>query len=431
MRTQHEVQALLRRVLSRVTAPEATVGYSAIRSLTTRFAENTITQNRNGEEEELQLTVAYGTRQGSSLINSVDDASLDRLVSRAESIARVAPKDPEHVCPLGAQRYPATPPHLDEQVPAIEPEALAAQVRSIVGVARASGYVASGFAGATVRLTSLATSAGLFAFDAGSRVELSTTMHGPQGSGYAAETSWAVRDVMAEEIAHRALATAYAAQNPSAIEPGEYTVILEPRAVADLLGFVAMNLGAREAEEGSTAFAGRLGTRLMSERFTLSTQIDDPRLPASPFSDDGLPSRPIVWIERGVPRRLHHTRCWARVKGEEADPSPFPLCVAGGDLSVDDLIARCPRGLLVKRLWYIRYVDRKDLLLTGMTRDGLFMIEDGRIAGPVKNLRFNESPLVAFKNIIGLSRPHYVDGRMRVPAVMCEGFSFSSTTESV
>jgi predicted Zn-dependent protease len=119
------------------------------------------------------------------------------------------------------------------------------------------------------------------------------------------------------------------------------------------------------------------------------------------------------------------------VKGAEADPSLFPLCIDGEDNSVEDLVSRCARGLLVKRFWYIRYVDRKELLLTGMTRDGVFLIENGAIAGPVKTLRFNESPLVLFRNIVGLGRPAYVDGRMRAPAVMSEGFTFSSTTESV
>jgi predicted Zn-dependent protease len=285
--------------------------------------------------------------------------------------------------------------------------------------------------GATVKTAALATSAGLHAFYRYSKVELSTTMHGPQGSGYAAESSWTAGDVDPDAIARRALATAHSAQAPRAAEPGDYTVILEPLAVADLLLFMAMNLGAREAEEGSTALAGTLGTQLLSERFTLTTEIDDPRLPAAPFSDDGLPSRRIAWIERGVPRRLHHSRYWARVKGESPDPSLFPLCIAGEDRSVDDLVARCARGLLVKRLWYIRYVDRKELLLTGMTRDGLFLVEDGRISCPVKNLRFNESPLVLFRNIVGLSRHGYVNNFMRLPAVMSEGFTFSSTTESV
>jgi len=431
MRAREDVQALATRVLSRVSAPEAQVEYDFARSLTTRFAENAITQNRGGEEDELRLTVAYGNRHGSSTINTTDDAALDRLVARAEAIAQVAPEDPEHVPPLAAQHYPQTPSRLDHPVASIEPGVLADHIQRIIKLATGHGYVASGLMGATVRSTSVATSAGLFAFDQHSEVKLSTTMHGPQGSGYAAECSWNARDVVPVEIANRALATARSAQKPRSLEPGEYTVILEPLAVAELLLFTAMNLGAREAEEGSTAFAGTLGTTLLSKRFTLSTEIDDPRLPAPPFSSDGLPSRRIVWVENGVLRKLHHTRYWGRVKGAEADPSLFPLCIDGEDNSVEDLVSRCARGLLVKRFWYIRYVDRKELLLTGMTRDGVFLIENGAIAGPVKNLRFNESPLVLFRNIVGLGRPAYVDGRMRAPAVMSEGFTFSSTTESV
>jgi len=418
-------------VLARVSAPDAQVEYQYSRSLTTRFAENAITQNRGGEEEELRLMVAFGNRHGSSIINTSDDQSLGRLVARAEAIAKSAPEDPEFVPPLPPQQYPTTPSAFDPEVARMEPGGMADHVARVISTAKDKGYVASGLMGAGVRTTSLATLAGLYAFDSRSTVELSTTMHGHRGSGHAAEASWNGNDVDAEAIAERALATAQAAQDPRSIEPGDYTVILEPLAVAEILLFMAMNLGAREAEEGSTAFAGTLGAQLVSPQFTLTTEIDDPRMPGPPFSDDGLPSRRIVWIEKGIPRRLHHSRFWAREKGEEADPSLFPLCVAGEDRSVDDLIAGCACGLLVRRFWYIRYVDRRELLLTGMTRDGLFLIENGAISGPVKNLRFNESPLVLFRNIVGLSRPAYVDCRIRVPAVMSERFTFSSTTESV
>ncbi|MBN1424455.1 TldD/PmbA family protein [Candidatus Fermentibacteria bacterium] len=431
MRTKDDVQALLSRVLSRISAPQAQVEYDFSASLTTRFAEGAITQNRSGEEESLRVIVSFGTRQGSSIINSMDDASLERVAERAQTIALAAPQDPEFVPPLGPQSYPVAQPRFDPKVAQATPAALADHVAGIVKRAKAQGFVPSGLMSASSGVSALATTLGLFGYDQHSKLSLSTTMHGAHGSGYAAGASWRAEDIAPEEIAGRAAATAHAAQNPRALEPGDYTVILEPLAVAELLLFTAMSLGAREGEEGSTVFAGTLGTEFFSSRFTLTTEIDDPRLPAPPFSDDGLPSRRIVWVEDGVVRRLHHTRYWAHVKNESPDPSLFPLCIGGDDRSVEDLVGSCHRGLLVKRLWYIRYVDRKELLLTGMTRDGLFLIENGVVTGPVKNLRFNESPVTLFKNIVGLSRPEYVNGSMRVPAVMSEGFTFSSVTESV
>lgn len=179
-----------------------------------------------------------------------------------------------------------------------------------------------------------------------------------------------------------------------------------------------------------SSFAGCLGRKLLSEKVRLTTRLDDPELPARAFGQDGLPARETTWIEGGEVRRLRHDRYWADRQDTEPDPSLYPLFMDGEDRSIDDLIGLCSRGLLVKRLWYIRYVDRRQLLLTGMTRDGLFLIENGAVSDPVQNLRFNESPVVFLSNIAALSRAERI-GQVKVPGVLSEGFTFSSTTESV
>lgn len=430
MRGREEVRQILERVLARVSAPQAQVHYSWRRELAARFGENAITQNAGGEEEELRLEAAWDRRHGGAFVNRVDGQALGALVARAEEIARLSPEDPEYLPPLGPQEYPEVPPRRFEDVARLGPAAIASTIRATVEAARAEGYRAGGLFEAGLQTRALATSAGLFAFDQSSAVGYSTTMHGPAGSGYAGRETEEAARLDPGGLSRAALETARAAQNPREIEPGDYTVVFEPQAVADLLEFLFWNMDARDADEGTTVFAGQLGRQLFSPKVRLATRIDDPELPAPPAGQDGLPARETVWIEGGAVRRLRHDRYWAQRQGTEPDPLFHPLFMDGEDRSPAELIAQVERGLLVKRLWYIRYVDRRELLLTGLTRDGLFRIEGGRVAGPVKNLRFNESPVVFLRNAAAFSRPERV-GPVKVPAVLSEAFTFSSGTESL
>ena len=207
--------------------------------------------------------------------------------------------------------------------------------------------------------------------------------------------------------------------------------MFEPQAVNDLLGFLAYNLSARDAHEGTTVFAGKVGEKIASDIVTLKTRIDDPGLPSPLYGEDGLAARETVWIENGSLRRLRHNRYWAAQKQTPPDPTLMPMFLEGENRSLADLVSMCQKGLLVKRLWYIRYVDRRQLLLTGMTRDGLFLIENGKISGPVANLRFNESPVVFLENAVAASTPERVGAWSRLPGILSENFTFSSSTESV
>jgi len=206
---------------------------------------------------------------------------------------------------------------------------------------------------------------------------------------------------------------------------------MEPQAVADVLAFLPRDMDARDADEGVTVFADKTDSKLFSSLINISIEIDDPGLPAAPFGEDGLPAKRTVWVQDGRIKRLRHDRYWALQRNTEPDPIRYPIFISGGKDSVEDLVRNCRRGLLVKKLWYIRYVDRKELLLSGMTRDGLFLVENGKIVRPVGNLRFNESPVVFLQNVVSLSEPRYVGGWAKVPAIMSEGFTFSSTTDSL
>jgi len=430
VKSENEVQDLLGQVLAMVRGGEARADYHGGRSLATRFGENAITQNLSTAEESLRLRVSQGRRHGSAITNRLDAGSLRELVRRAEDIAAHAPEDPEAMPVLGPQLYPAALPRCFADVVALTPADLARQVAAAVAPVAARGWHAGGLHTAEIGVRAIATSRGLFAYDRCSSVSFSMTVHGPDGAGAASGQANAAADLDPAAIARDALADAVAAQRPRVIPPGDYTVIMAPDAVAELMGYLLWSLDARAAAEGTTPFAGQLNKKLFHEGVSLITDILDPEIPGRPFGEEGLPLRRTAWIEQGVLRRLFHHRFWAQHERVEPDAGLHPLTMTGGEGGLADLVAQCSRGLLVKHLWYIRHVDRRELLLTGMTRNGLFLVEDGRIVAPVKNLRFNESPLVFLRNIIAMSRPQRVDGD-KFPGILSADFTFTSGTDSV
>lgn len=433
MRPRDEAQELLRSVIEMSDADERQARYGYERRLATRFGENAITQNAESTTESVTVEVAYGRREGAASTNRLDRASLREAVAHAQEIARAAPENPEHVPLPPPQAYPDVPPAFHGATAAADPDRLAADVAAVTESAKRLGYTASGLFQAVAAADAVANSMGLSAYHERTLAGYSATMHGPAGSGKAAASSNDMDRLDAVGLAHQLAENASAAQNPVDIEPGDYTVIFEPLAVSELLAFAMFTLSARDADEGTTVFSGQLGNRIVSESVTLGIRLDDPDLPAPPFGVAGLASRPTTWVENGRLVRLRHDRYWAAHKNTHADPLFAPLSMPGHDRSVDDLVADCEDGLLVKNLWYIRFVDRRELMLTGMTRDGLFRVRDGRIVGPVKNLRWNESPIVFLRNVLALSRAERAGERgwAKLPGIMSEGFTFTSTTESV
>ncbi len=433
MRTRDEIHTLLASVLAQVRRGEAQATYDFSKLTATRLGENAITQNTVAVSESVSIDIQDGRRRGSAASNRLDPDALAAIVRQAETIAAQAPEDPETVPLPGPQDYGAGVPAHFESTDSLAPERIAADVGVVVARARERGYQASGLFQATTRVSAIANTHRLAGFGQRTHVDYSTTIHGPNGSGKAEQVRNRYDDVDVEHLARTAVENAVLAQDPVEIAPGDYTVIFEPLAVGAFLPYMLWAMSARDAAEGSTPFAGTVGTRRMSDKVSLHLRTDDPELPAPTYGDAGLAVRPTTWVEHGVVRRLYHDRFWAAQQGVDPDPALYPLFMEGEDRSLADLIRLCPRGLLVKNLWYIRYVDERSLLLTGMTRDGLFLVEDGEIVRPVKNLRWNESPLTFLHNVVALSRPQRQGGWgwAKLPAVMSEGFTFTSTTDSV
>jgi predicted Zn-dependent protease len=232
--------------------------------------------------------------------------------------------------------------------------------------------------------------------------------------------------------------------NPVAIEPGRYTVVLEPTAAGNLIQLIAGAVNARSADEGRSFFSkagggNKIGEKVVDERVTLVSDPLDPRVPANTAGGDGLPSKRVNWIENGVVKNLAYDRFWAQRTGKAPNSAGGTLSMQGGDSSVEDMIKSTERGLLVTRFWYIRPVDPRTILFTGLTRDGTFLIENGRVTRPVKNLRYNESPIFMLNNVMAMGRSERVSASeaggpgqaISVPAMKVRDFTFTSTSDAI
>jgi len=429
VRSQTEIKEMMDRVLALASAPEAVVEYTEEQRLATRFGDNAITQNKSGGRATLSLSVASGTRHGSSSTNRLADDGLAQLVRRAEAVASGSPEDPEYMLPVGPVEYPQIPCGFFDSTARAGPEQLAEAIAGCTGSARNRNMEAAGTFEVGCGARAMADSRGLFGYCSLSSAEFGITVRTASGSGKATAFAEDIRRIDPAALAEKAIQTAERNRGQLALEPGEYVVVLSPHAVAELLTFVFMNMEARQADEGVSPFSGQVGRKLFDQRVRIVSPIDDPDIPPPLYGVSGLPVKESVWVEAGVLKRLRHSRFWAREKGTEPDPHLAPLRMEGEDRSFEELVGMCDRGLLVNRLWYIRYVDQKELLLTGMTRDGLFLVEGGKATRAVKNFRFNESPLQLLGSIVAMSRPQRASVYAKAPGILARDFTMSSTTD--
>lgn len=421
---------------------DAIVSLSYGRSANVRFARNEITSSGDVTETVAAVTLARGQRHAASTTNQTDDASLVALVERADRLARVSPEDPEWLPPLGPQRYRVTPPQHDAATRDLPAEPRVAAAASAIAAAKQAGVTVAGFHETSGGASALATSAGLFAWHESSNIELTVTARTPcgTGSGWAGGTANRAADVDVSRVVATAVDKALRSCAPRALTPGRYTVILEPQAVAELLGFLTGSLDARRADEGRSFFSRkgggtRVGETLFPESITLGSDAADPLTPGAPYSGDGLPRQALTFIDRGRIARLSYDRYWAHKQGVHATGAPHSLHLRGGTATPEDLLAGVKRGVLITRFWYTRWLDPKSILITGLTRDGVFLVENGAVVAPVTNFRFNESPVTMLARADLLGREtvrvpqHGLD--LRVPALRTHDFHLASVSDAV
>lgn len=445
MLTEAEARALAERTLKLSRAEACEVEITAGTQGNIRFARNSV--STAGVQENVAVTIQsrFGRRAGTTTVNELDDAALERAVRRSEELARLAPEDPELMPLLGPQTYLPVDGWV-ERTAAMTPEDRAAVAKACIAPAKAKGCTAAGFLEDGGGASAYATSAGGFAYHRQTRGDFTLTVRTDDGlgSGYSAHNFDDFDTLDADTLSGIALEKAIASRDARAIEPGKYTVVLEPLAVAGILGFMVNAFDARQAEEGRSFLSKpgggtRLGEQFFDPRVQLFSDPQYAGAPGRPWSGDGQPLARTDWIKDGKVQTLARSRFWAQKTGQPAQPGGSNIIMAGGDASTEELVRGTARGILVTRTWYIRMVDPQTLLVTGLTRDGTFYIEDGKVKHAVKNFRFNESPVIMLNNLDALGRTQRVQGgggpgggrSTLVPAMRVRDFTFSSLSDAV
>jgi len=433
---------LLQKVLSYSKADECEVNLFGEERGNIRYARNEVSTSGSTIDQGIAVQSAFGKKVGVATINEFDEASLEKVVRRSEELARLAPENPEYIGLLGPQTYLKTAGYF-ESTAKVTPETRADAVVKSLELTRKQNLTGAGFMDDRHGFSALLNSKGLFAYYPSTDVNFSLTVRTPDGtgSGYVTRGYSDVSKLDTVSATQVAIQKAMGSVGARALEPGKYTVILEPTAATVLLENIFWNLDARSADEGRSFLSKmggktKLGDKIVDERVTIYSDPTHPDLPASPWSSDGLPQEKTAWIEKGVVKNMAYSRYWAQKKGVKAVPAPNNVIMAGGTASLDEMIKSTQRGILVTKLWYIRSVDPQTLLLTGLTRDGTFYIENGKIKHPVKNFRFNESPIIMLNNLEMLGKPERVvstesTNNYLIPPMKIREFTFSSLSDAV
>jgi len=428
--------------LSRADQTEVLIGGGE--STTIRFANSFIHQPTSQLGHWLKVRLVFGKKIGVASGNQLDKKNLEDLVARATEICCFQKDN------LGFKSLPGPRPlkkikQFDENTAIATPMALAKKAKVVIDKARDKKLVASGNLTRTVNELAIANSLGVWAQQVSTEARLSTVLMGSSGSGYASDLGWRLSQIDEEAVANKAVSKTLKAQKPIDLEPGEYEVILEPAAFEELLDFFAwLGPNARTYHEDVSYFKGRLGKNVFSPKLTI---IDDPfnpqGLPAA-FDYEGQPKQKLTIVSNGVIKSLvydsYYAQKYHRKNTGHALPAPNTfgplvshLVIKPGRASLDQMIGSVKRGLLVTRFWYIRVVHLGEILLTGMTRDGLFLIENGRVVASVKNLRFTESIPRMFRNIVQVGKdlsphPSWGGGANLAPPVRIANFRFTGKT---
>ncbi len=444
--TEQDVKTLTSKILAMVNADDATAAVSSNKQSHLRFAGNNVLTSGSREGRNANVTVWIGGKRGSASTNDLDEASLKAMVDQAERIAKNAPPDREYLPTIGKQEYKPVHSYF-EATANLSLSDRAKQIGSILSECEKSGVIGAGFHSASSQAGGSATKNGNFDFERSTGVGLSVTARTADGtsSGYFLRSHNDIGKLDTMRIARESIKKALDGRNARAIDPGVYTVILEPQAVADLIGGFGFGFNARTADEGRSPFSApggktKLGMQVFDEKINIYSDPWNADLPGSQSAQGGMPAQKITMVNKGVLETLTYNRFWAKQKGVEPTPGPVNTIMesSGPTATLEEMIRSTERGILLSRFWYIRQTDPRTASSTGLTRDGVWWIENGKIAYPLKNFRFNQSTvrLLAPGNVLMVGKPERVGsseggGGSLLPALKVKEFNFTSQSEAV
>ena len=443
---QDRIKQLTDTILSQSPADQTEVLILASDSALTRFANSTIHQNVSETDAEVRIRVVVGQRVGVASTNNLAREALETALENAVAIAKIQPENPDFKGLPGPQPVPHVA-AFSEATAGCTPEQRARGAGTLCLLAREAGVVASGALTTAVNEVAVANSLGVLAYHASTYADINTTALSDTSAGYAAGLALDVNELDFAALGREAVDRCLRGQNPRPLEPGPYPVVLEPYATQDMVMMLAYTgLGAVALQEKRSFMNGRIGQQVMDPRISIWDDGLDPAGIPMPFDFEGVPKQRVAMIANGVAQGVVYDSY--RAGKEENQQStghalpapngmgPFPINTffAAGDSSVEEMIRNTERGLYVTYFHYTRPVEPRRVVITGMTRNGTFLIENGAIAYPVKNLRFTQSYLEALNNVAAIGRETRLlsawnFARQRVPAIKIREFNFTGATE--
>jgi predicted Zn-dependent protease len=443
--SEAEAKSVCEKLLSYIKVGDAEARVSSEDYSNVRFAANDFTTNGHTDEVSASITVWIDKKRGSASASSLDEASLQDAANQAEELARISPVDVEYMPTLGPQTYRASGGYV-EATANVSLSDRAKAIDEVIRTCEKQGVVGAGFHQASGSAQAFATKNGNFYYRKSSLASLSVTARTPDGSssGYFLRNHFDIRKLDTARIGQEAIRKAIDGRNPKVMESGIYPVILEPQATGDL---VRLFFDARSADEGRSPYSApggktKLGEQIFDERVNLYSDPWHPELPASTAASDGIPAEKIYFVRKGVLENLRYSRYWASRRDKQPTPGPVNSILesAAAPVSVEEMIRSTPRGLLLSRFWYIRMVDPRTALFTGLTRDGVWYIENGKVQHPVSNFRFNQSllELLAPGNVEMIGASERISGSEAqgrdaalFPALKVKAFHFTSLSQAV
>ena len=423
-------------------APDVEALIGAHQEALTRFANNTIHQNVAEQARWLSIRVLLDHKTARATTNRFDTDSIRAVVEQAITLTKsVAPDD--DVLPLARPPAIAQIPRFDPATAEATPEHRAGAVTEAIRIVEGAGQTAAGIYSTDQSVEAIFNSEGVAGWHAETTARFSITAMAEDSSGWAKASAVNRSAIDPVELARRASDKARLSRQPREIEPGRYTVVLEPAAVLDLVGQMFGDFSATAMRDQRSFLTDRMGTRLFGDNITILDDAAHPLQSGTPFDGEGVPRRKLALVDAGVPRELAYSRASARIAGVEPTGHGFPLpneigeapmniVIVGGAATVNQMIESVDRGILVTRLWYIREVDPYEKIMTGMTRDGTFLIENGRLVAGVRNFRFNQGLIELLNNVEALSTAVRASGEeafdMVAPAMKARDFHFTEVT---
>jgi PmbA protein len=461
MLTKSQAAEIFTKIRSFSSADEVEVLFYGGKFALTRFANNVIHQNVAEENFGVSIRTVFGGRTARATTNKLDYASLARAVKASEALAKVQQPDPDLLpmpssCGEGVALRAQVPSRYFASTAGITAEDRAEHVRRIVAIAEQNKLTTAGISSSSDSVEGIFNSRGLSDWHQQTSAEISITMLAPDSSGWAKANSPDVADLNPAKLAEAAASKAIRSAHPRDVGPGKYTVILEPAAVLDIVGFMFWDFAGQAILDERSFLNNRIGTKLFGENINIWDDVSHPLQTNSPFDGEGMCRQCVQLVENGVVKRVVYARATAeKMKRSPLAASVGPIEPTGHGFSlpnemgempvnivfggpdkphtVKEMIASTERGILVTRLWYIREVDPYEKIMTGMTRDGTFLIENGKIAAGLRNFRFNESLIHMLSNVEAMSEPVRSTGEesfdMVVPAMKVREFNFTEVTK--